>query len=306
MTGSKSYQKNLTRQDRLSYGLQLSEAHRRRRQRAIDLIMDHRAKGEVKPETVAAFAWLFMETDDGRPIVPAVHHWLWLELLCNLEIRRLLIVAPPEAAKTTWVSAYIGTQIAFWPERPRIYGSSTGAVAARRTQAIRTMLTSPAFQDVFPEVQRAKGLAFEAHQWSMARDGRPHPGRIHPTLSAYGTDGPVTGSRAREAVGDDILDERNTRTAYMREHVNNWLHSSFLSRLVARHGRALIIGTSWHHDDPYARMRDSGSWIVCHMPLLAEGEDVYATITYPESYAGPRLGTAIAENVAPEPSPVTN
>lgn len=262
---------------------------------AIERIREHKRMEIVTPETVALFAWLFMTDDEGQPLAPAKHHWLWLELLCDLEIKRLLIVAPPESAKTTWLAAYIGTQIAFWPERPRIYGGSAGAVASRRTLAIRTMLTSPGFQDVFPEVQRANGMSFEAHQWSMAPNGQPHPGRIHPTLSAYGTDGPVTGSRAREAVGDDILDEGNTRTAYMRDHVHKWLHSSFLSRLVARHGRALIIGTSWHHDDPYERMKKDGSWIVCHIPMLAEQDEVYASITYPEDWEGRRLGKPVAD-----------
>lgn len=249
----------------------------------------------VTPQTVATFAWLFMTTDEGQPITPAAHHWLWLKLLCNLDIKRLLIVAPPESAKTTWLTAYIATQIAFWPERPRIYAGSANVVATRRTLAIRTLVESPAFLEVFPGVQRAQGMAYEAHQWSVAPDGQPHPGRIHPTLSAYGTDGPVTGSRAREAVGDDILDERNTRTAYMRDLVFKWIHNSMLSRVVARTGRTLIIGTTWHHDDPYERLKKDGSWVVCRIPMLSDTPEVYASLTYPESYQGERLGEPVAE-----------
>lgn len=270
------------------------EQERRGRNRAIDELLEHKALGIVKPSTVALFAWLFMTTDSGQRISPAAHHWLWLRLWCNSDIRRLLIVAPPESAKTTWLAAYIGTQIAFWPERPRIYGAASNVVAARRTLAIRTMIESPEFREVFPWVKRAAGMAYETHQWSVANYGVPHPGRIHPTLSSYGTDGPVTGARAREAIGDDILDERNTRTAYMRDHVHNWLHSSFMSRLVARTGRALIVGTSWHHDDPYERMKRDGSWVVCHMPLLSDEDHLYATITYPDSYQGELIGDPVA------------
>lgn len=251
--------------------------------------------------TVVNFAWLFMTTDEGRPITPAAHHWLWLKLWCNQAIRRLLIVAPPESAKTTWLAAYMATQIAFWPERPRIYGGSAGAVAARRTLALRTLLERPDIREVFPGLKRAEGMSYEAHQWSMAPNGQPHPGRIHPTLSAYGTDGPVTGSRAREAVGDDILDEKNTRTAYMRDHVHKWLHSSFLSRLIARTGRALIIGTSWHNDDPYERMKKDGSWVVCHIPMLSDQDEVYATITYPAGFTGETEGEPLAEMELPTP-----
>lgn len=256
--------------------------------------------GFVTPRTVALFGWLFMTTDEGQPLRPAAHHWIWLRLLCDQSIKRLLIVAPPESAKTTWLAAYIGTQIAFWPERPRIYGAASNVVAARRTLAIRTMIERPEFREVFPEITRAHGMAYETHQWSVAPGGEPHPGRIHPTLSSYGTDGPVTGARAREAIGDDILDERNTRTAYMRDHVHKWLHSSFLSRLVARTGRALVVGTSWHHNDPYERMKADGSWVVCHMPSLADGDQFMATLTWPDGYAGTMLGTPVAETEFPE------
>lgn len=244
-----------------------------------------------------------MTDDAGRPITPALHHWLWLRLLCNKDLSRLLIIAPPESAKTTWLTAYISANIALFPERPRIYAGATGPVATKRSIAIRNIVTSPRFGELFPEVGRAQGMSFEAHEWSVAPQGRPHPGRIHPTLSAYGTDGGITGARAAEAVGDDILYESNTRTAYQRELVWSWLHNSFLSRVVARTGRALIIGTAWHHDDAYARLRRDGTWAVCHIPMLSEANEVYATIHYPAGYEGERLGEAMAEAEAEELEP---
>jgi hypothetical protein len=68
---------------------------------------------------------------------------------------------------------------------------------------------------------------------------------------------------------------------------------------MARVGRALIIGTSWHHDDPYERMKKDGSWVVCHIPMLADQDEVYATITYPPSFEGDRLGEKVAETEIP-------
>lgn len=249
----------------------------------------------ITPQVVADVAWLCMEVEGGAALWPAAHHWLWLRLLCDTSIRRLLIIAPPESAKTTWLLAYLATSIGFHPEEPRIFASASGDVAKKRSMALRQIVESDAFQEVFPGTLPARGMSYENHQWSVARGGVPRPGRIHPTVSAYGTGGSITGSRAYEVAGDDLLDNDNTRTAYQREYVDNWAHNSLFSRVQARVGRALLIGTAWHHDDLYARIRRGGQWVVCHTPLLSEGADVWATITYPPSFRGQRLGQPVAE-----------
>lgn len=256
-----------------------------------------KAAGVITPDIVAQFAYLHMTDDDGRPIIPAVHHWLWLNLLCDVSIKRLLIIAPPESAKTTWLIAYLGCSIAFWPEYPRILTSASGQTAGRRSEALRTMTASEEFQKTFPEIKPVEGMSYRAESWGVADQGQARPGRIHPTLSAMGVTGPIIGGRAREAVGDDILDEENTLTALKREKVDTWLHRSFLSRLLSRVGRALIIGTAWHHDDAYSRIRKSGHWVICHTPLLSDTNEFRATLTYPKGWSGQMLGRPMVGEV---------
>lgn len=239
-------------------------------------------------------AFLTMTDEEGLPLVPAPHHWLWLHLLCEERIHKLLIIAPPESAKTTWLLAYLATSIGFSPEWPRILAAASGPVAEQRSVALRTLIESTEYLEIFPNVKPAAGMAWEKKNWSVAPSGRPRPGRIHPTVAAYGTGGSITGSRAREAIGDDILDFDNTRTAYQRDLVSEWLHNSFFSRLISRRGRVIVIGTSWHHDDAYSRLRQGGGWVVCHTPLLHEGPTVRATITYPPHHLGAFLGVPVA------------
>lgn len=231
-----------------------------------------------------------MTDDFGQPIEPAPHHWLWLQLMCNEQIKKLLIIATPESAKTTWALAYIATHLAFYPEWPRVFASVDGGTAEKRSVAIRNMVESAAFQATFPAVQRAKGMKWNREEWSIAPEGLPRPGRLHPSLFAVGVGGSIVGSRARLLVGDDLLDMDNTRTAHSRELVNNWFHTSFLSRRMARYGRVIIIGNAWHHDDTHARLRQDGSWVVCHTPLLSSGREVYASIYYPDPFTGEKLG----------------
>jgi hypothetical protein len=161
--------------------------------------------------------------------------------------------------------------------------------------ALRTMVTSSQWRTTFPGILPAKGMKWETTEWSLAPLGTPRRGRIHPTLGACGQGGTITGARAREAVADDLLDFDNTRTAHQRVLVDNWLHNSFLSRVLARIGRVITIGTMWHHDDAYARIRRAGNWVVCHVPLLSEDSNVYANIWYPDNYRGERMGEPLSQ-----------
>ena len=247
-------------------------------------------RGFVTPEVVAAFAMLHMQTDDGLPIAPAAHHQLWLRLICDMEIKRLLIIGTPESAKTTWMMAYAACLIGFHPEWPGIIAASSGPVAEKRSIALRNLVESAEFRETFPTVLPAEGMGWRTHEWSVAEEGRPHAGRLHPTVSAYGTGGAITGSRARWLIADDILDNENTRTQHQRNLVDDWLHRSLLSRVNAREGIVRMIGNAWHHADSHALLRKSEGWATCHIPLLSETEEVVATITYPDDFKGRPIG----------------
>lgn len=274
----------------------MQEREQRRKTRLRELIQRGVERRTVTPEIVAAYAALHLTEDDGTPIAPAAHHWLWLTLLCDERIKKLLLIAPPESAKTTWtISAYLGCKIGFFPQHSYIIGSSDGDTARKRSISLRTMVENEEWKETFPGIERAQGMTFDATQWSLAPQGIPTPGRLHPTIAAYGTMGNITGSRANEVLGDDLLDFENTRTQYQRELVNAWVHNSFLPRRKSRIGRALLIGTAWHHDDAYVRARNAGGFIVCRIPLLSEGPEVNAILTYPDNWKYERLGEPIGQ-----------
>ena len=294
MTNSSTASASMNRVELEQYLALLMEQEQRGRARLRTRLQTARSLDRLTPDVVADFARLLITDDAGRPIRPAPHHWLWLHLMCNEDIKKLLIIAPPESAKTTWLLAYLGTHVAFYPEYPRIMAAVTGSVAEKRAQSLRLLVESPEFEAAFPGIRRAAGMPWTRTEWSVApHGGLPRPGRLHPSFFAVGVQGDVIGSRARLAVGDDILDHENTRTAHQREIVHDWFHKSFLSRRMSRVGRSIVIGTAWHHDDTYARMRSGGDWVVCHVPLLSEGDLVAADVWYPEGFAGERLGTAV-------------
>jgi hypothetical protein len=271
------------------------EQHRRAQADFKRVVLETARTGKITPEAVIAYAALFLRTDDGQVITPAAHHRAWIEILCDPYAHRVLIIAPPESAKTTWtLSAYVGLYLAVYPERSVIIGSTSGPIAEKRAMSLRATVESPEWRSVFPDVTQAHGLPYRTHEWSIAPKGIPHPGRLHPTVAAFGTGGPVIGARADLVIADDLLDFENSRTANSRAWVEQWMHRSLLSRRKARTGRAIVIGTAWHHADLYANLRQSGGWVVCHVPMLSDGPDVYATLTYPDNFRGRILGEQLA------------
>jgi hypothetical protein len=278
----------------LGVRLRYSDAIERARRILRERIQRAKARRVITADVVADFAKLHMRTADGRAIAPAAHHTLWLHLMCDPAIKRLLIVGTPESAKTTWALAYAACHIGFFPEQPLIVAAVSEPVAEARSIALRNIIESDEFAQTFPTVQPAAGMLWTTAKWSVAEEGRPHAGRLHPTVSAYGTGGSVTGSRAQLLIADDILDYDNTRTQHQRNVVDTWFHTSLLPRLMAQTGRAVVIGNTYHHADTIALLRRSEGWATCHIPLLSESEEVVASITYPSDFAGRPIGVPVA------------
>lgn len=268
-------------------------------------INDGLATGKMTPDVVEAYAGLLLRTESGVPIRPAAHHQLWLQLLCDERIPNLLILAPPEAAKTTWiVSAWAGCRLGFYPEQPIIICSATGPIAKRRTLSLRNQTQTVSWQSAFRNVLRADGMMWRMEEFALAPDGTPFSGRIHPSAAAFGVDGSITGARGRIILCDDIVTRLNAKTAHQRATVKDFVHSTLWPRLMstgepgfsAGISRKVLIGTPYNPDDIYAELIDSGQYVVCRTPLLGPdtsqttGLPYYAELTYPDWWNFDMLG----------------
>jgi hypothetical protein len=211
--------------------------------------------------------------------------------MCNPEIKRLLIIGPPESAKTTWALAFMACNIAFHPESNNIIGSIDAETAMKRSMTIRSLVESETWKSLFPDISAASGMKQEQAEWSIARNGVATQGRLHPSMRGYGTGQAIVGSRADLLVGDDLIDYNLSRTIGMRKFVKEWFHNSFLSRLKSG-GRVILIGTAWNAADLYADIRQSGEgWVICKTSLLQDGP-CYAELYYPDNFIGQMLGNA--------------
>jgi hypothetical protein len=243
---------------------------------------------KLTPLAVKTFAALAMTDDSGYPIIFSDHHDLWLELICDDTIKRLLIIAPPDSAKTTVVIAYLAAWIGFHQTLSAIVSSVTDDVATKRSVSVRNLVTSDVYRMIFPKVIPSKN-EWEQNGWSVNnRFTWGGGGRLHRTMSAYGTGTSIVGSRADLLIGDDLLDFDNTRTSHQIDLINKWFYNSFLSRCKGgvHPGRVVLIGTSWNASDLLGSIRrENGDWIVCHMPMLDEsGNGFHATLSYPDGW----------------------
>lgn len=208
---------------------------------------------------------------------PAAHHDCWCELLANPALDRLLIIAPPGHAKSTWCTViYPAWCIGRQPSVNILLVSATAAQAHLFSATVReTVQANPAYRAVFPDVQPDKARGWAVGAWFTARADASNKDA---TLAAVGVGGAVIGRRADIILVDDPCDDANTATAKQRDKLWRWFRQTLLTRLRPG-GRLIVVMTRWHEDDLAARLIATGEWTVCHLRALYDDADVTATLT---------------------------
>ena len=206
--------------------------------------------------------------DCGRPLGPAEHHRRWIELLCDDTIKRVLLIAPPGHAKSTWASIlYPAWLVGRRPDVNIILVSNTAEQAHLFSVAVRgTIEANEAHREVFPHLRPDRTRGWSESEWFVQRSEATNKDS---TMTALGVGGPIIGRRANLIIADDPCDQENTATEAQREKLKAWFRQSLLSRLNPG-GRVVVIVTRWHHDDLAADLIASGDYTVVHMPAINE------------------------------------
>lgn len=218
-------------------------------------------------------------------VEPAEHHWAWLDAVLDPTIKQLLIVAPRESAKTTWLLIAMAWMIGNNPLLTHFIGSITDEQATNRLKTIKTIIeSSPAWKAAFPHV-----VPDYERGWSTAvlyvKDTRlsyedwinrvaERSNMTTPTVSAGGLGASnVVGSRFSGMVLiDDPQDEKTTISPLQRERAWNWLLNT-LSNAITKTGKLVVIMTRWHRDDIAGKIKllassDATTWRVLETPAI--------------------------------------
>lgn len=203
---------------------------------------------------------------------PAAHHLRWLERLrqaVETPRGRLVLVAPPGAAKSTYVSFvlplwYLGNH----PDRAVLAVTSSDTMSRQFHGTVALGLSAnPAHAAVFADPACRPD---PARGWST--DGlylRGVPtGTKDPSYRCSGFGASVIGSRAHCLLLDDPVTQETATSQVEMQRVRQLLDMTLLPRLHPE-GSALCITTRWGEDDVAAHLLKQG-WDLLHTPALGD------------------------------------
>jgi predicted phage terminase large subunit-like protein len=197
-------------------------------------------------------------------------------------VRRAVLEGPPDAGLQVLIRHVLGFQLrSFHVEQiihqesaketlslaPRGYGKSTILTVARsvfeilRNPNIRILIASKtALQaEVFlreikahlqnnHELVMTFGPQVGSEKWDnreITVAGRTEKLR-ESTVTTLGVGGPVASRHYDLIIGDDLVDDRNSRTEVGRDHVKTWYYKSLLPTVVDATSRVHLVGTLYH------------------------------------------------------------
>jgi predicted phage terminase large subunit-like protein len=213
-----------------------------------------------------SFISFSIEALSARGETPALHHRLIsseLEALARGKRKRLMILAPPGSAKTTYASRLFPAW--YFAFRPR-----SSIIAVSHTQELSE--TNSGF------VQRIVRDHADTLGYSLTNDAK---GRWYADNAcgylAGSTGSAILGFRANLAVIDDPIKSRaEAESETSREHAWQWFTNDLLTRLTPD-GAIILIATPFHEDDLMGRLQrlQGPEWHVLRLPAIAEedGDD---------------------------------
>lgn len=219
---------------------------------------------------------------------PARHHQEWIERITAVvegrsEKRRLLVIAPPGFAKSTWLSLifppwYIGNH----PDHSLLFFTSSDVNANQYGGTVKaTLEANERHAAVFPT---SAARPDPSRGWSsdgLYLNGTPAMSK-DPAYRSVGYGAAVVGARAHGIILDDPLTQDQARSAVEQDRAKRYHDMTVDSRLHPD-GWEVAIMTRWHELDLPSYLMKNPSWDVLHMPALGYWGE--GTSLWPERFS---------------------
>lgn len=214
------------------------------------------------------------------------------------EPKAILILAPPDHAKSTEVENYLCHRIATDPNVRSLLISKTLGAARKRTGRIQRRLTDRSRYEEFVDT-------FGPFKSEDRVDARPwrtdyftvigqNSGERDYTLEALGIGGQIYGTRSEVIVLDDIADLNNQTPAEIDKQLD-YIQVEVASRLL-EDGILIVIGTHMRERDIYTRLEELGMFDkVLKFQAINLDEDGNEKALWPERYPLRRLNNIKAK-----------
>lgn len=237
----------------------------------------------------------------GWPCMP--HHKLVTDALDDERIRRLMVIMPPSAAKTTWIGViHIAKKLGEDPAQHIAYVTYNDEVAQSRSVAMRDTTQMPEYRYVYPLCLPNKKKGWGEKEWYLQRENEGDP---DPSLRAAGLFGAVLAYHFNEAVLDDPHDPEEILSKVARDRAWRRVKDVVLPRL-ASDARMVVTGFRWAEDDIPGRLMEQGfhepedcplnvgaelceEWHVIRVQALTEDEEGNLVSYWPELWPVDKL-----------------
>lgn len=215
---------------------------------------------------------------------PASHHHQWLsailthkssQALNHYAGQNLRIEAPRGSAKTTWISIAVSNIIGHNPHVRIILCSYSEEIALSISVAIKSILESPQYQQIFPNIQPSK--RWRDGHWTINRSLANITHFIKdPTLLAVGMGGSINSRRSDLIIIDDPIKSREAiANPQTRENMRSWWSGTLRPTLVPG-GRVIVLCTRKRIDDIHGTTwTTENGWKVLHQQAITNNNQSY-------------------------------
>jgi len=222
-----------------------------------------------------------------KRVYPKFHRWL---CSCMMLSGDKMIIVPRKHGKTTWMKAWIVQRILQAEGKIRIMLlSKTELLSVLNLKSIKRFLARPAIIALFPEIIPKPGKDYKnwakstSNELTMKED--PDSISNEPQIIALGSAASFTGTAIDLIVMDDYIDDTTVRTVgQMIKVEDEW---GYLQPILDDGGEIMIIGTFYHYNDIYNKIRKEG-----HIPkdrVFVRSARENGKILYPTMFNNAKL-----------------
>ena len=250
----------------------------------------------IKNFTLAStlnFTCYFFKKQYNRQFVIGDHHRKITEALDRVlqgKTRRLIINIAPRYGKTELaVKSFIANGLALNPAAKFIHLSYSDDLALDNSEAVKDLVSSQDYQDVFPEVQLKQGSGAKK-KWYTTQGGGVYATAAGGQVTGFGAGlvDPESGDldewlseQLENIFGgaliiDDPIKPDDADSETVRERVNNRYDSTIVNRVNSRNTPIIIIMQRLHEKDLCGHVLENypGEWEVLSLPcIITDHED---------------------------------
>lgn len=218
---------------------------------------------------LATFTELAAHDESGNPFVL---DWIHLTWIFHVDYswsrgKHALIMAPFGSGKSScFVVPFAAWLVGTDPQRRIKIVSNGDDFAKQRVAAVKDLIDSSPYREVFPAVRR--GDKWSDHELEVSRLGNA----IDPSVHARGVMTKGIGGRADNILFDDICDQLNSEEPGARRKIKTFARKTWMSRLDGMAARAAMVATPWHPDDATHDFWSDPTWCTLRQPVSKDKE----------------------------------